>query len=94
VVAVAHWSIPSFVEGLGASVWWRSPACRGRGPELASCTIPGPAPPLSVLGAPSAVLVQLMVRVNVALTVVGVFISDLALALLDPRIRLSGGVTR
>jgi peptide/nickel transport system permease protein len=29
-----------------------------------------------------------------ALTVIGVFISDLALALLDPRIRLSGGVTR
>jgi peptide/nickel transport system permease protein len=29
-----------------------------------------------------------------SLTVVGVFISDLALALLDPRIRLSGGVTR
>jgi peptide/nickel transport system permease protein len=28
------------------------------------------------------------------LTVIGVFISDLALAVLDPRIRLSGGVTR
>lgn len=28
------------------------------------------------------------------LTVVGVFVSDLALAMLDPRIRLSGGVTR
>jgi len=29
-----------------------------------------------------------------ALTVIGMFISDLALAALDPRIRLSGGVTR
>jgi len=29
-----------------------------------------------------------------ALTVVGVFLSDLALAWLDPRIRLEGGVTR
>jgi len=29
-----------------------------------------------------------------SLTVVGVFLSDLALAMLDPRIRLSGGVTR
>jgi peptide/nickel transport system permease protein len=29
-----------------------------------------------------------------SLTVIGVFISDLALAALDPRIRLSGGVTR
>jgi peptide/nickel transport system permease protein len=29
-----------------------------------------------------------------ALTVVGMFVSDLALAALDPRIRLSGGVTR
>ncbi|MBT4160325.1 MAG: ABC transporter permease, partial [Gammaproteobacteria bacterium] len=28
------------------------------------------------------------------LTVVGVFVSDLALAALDPRIRLSGGATR
>jgi peptide/nickel transport system permease protein len=28
------------------------------------------------------------------LTVIGVFISDLALAALDPRIRLQGGVTR
>ena len=28
------------------------------------------------------------------LTVIGVFISDIILALLDPRIRLSGGSTR
>jgi peptide/nickel transport system permease protein len=29
-----------------------------------------------------------------SLTVIGVFISDLALAALDPRIRLAGGVSR
>ena len=29
-----------------------------------------------------------------ALTVVGVFLSDIALAMLDPRIRLSGGTRR
>jgi peptide/nickel transport system permease protein len=28
------------------------------------------------------------------LTVIGVFLSDLALAVLDPRIRLSGGASR
>ena len=28
------------------------------------------------------------------MTVIGVFVSDLALAMLDPRIRLTGGVTR
>jgi peptide/nickel transport system permease protein len=28
------------------------------------------------------------------LTVIGVFVSDILLAVLDPRIRLSGGVTR
>jgi peptide/nickel transport system permease protein len=28
------------------------------------------------------------------LTVIGVLISDIALAMLDPRIRLQGGVTR
>ena len=35
-----------------------------------------------------------MSRWMAALTVVGVFLSDLALAWLDPRIRLEGGVTR
>ncbi len=29
-----------------------------------------------------------------SLTVIGVFISDLLLAMLDPRIRLQGGVSR
>jgi peptide/nickel transport system permease protein len=29
-----------------------------------------------------------------ALTVIGMFLSDLALAVLDPRIRLAGGTTK